>query len=65
MLQCLEFRQGEKERKMMDDGVEVHRKLLTDRVPERARENRKEGDVSITRQQRLMGIKSSRKLTGY
>lgn len=50
---------------MMDDGVEVHRKLLTDRVPERARENRKEGDVSITRQQRLMGIKSSRKLTGY
>lgn len=51
---------------MMDDRVEVHRKLLTDRVPERARENRKkEGDVSITRQQRLMGIKSSRKLTGY
>lgn len=49
----------------MGDGVEVHRKLLTDRVPERAREKRKEGDVSITRQQRPMGIKSSSKLTGY
>lgn len=45
--------------------MEVHRKLLADRVPERAREKREEGDVSITRQQRPMGIKSSSKLTGY